>query len=273
MKNLNLDWHELRSNNKTISIVEYIEQNEDLYKEKYFQQIEKIGYYKVTKNKNIFQEYQYKSAYNLWQMSSIMEKSFFKTPEIFEHIKLLALFDLINLKMPDQVSIFKCNSKTADFLISIKIKTILKFKKIIKDSKEPETNRFIIKNNRVEAFLWLSNQFLKKLKSQRIRKKRKLQSPILIMDYFAHLNFKINKPSFYSSNIWDPLLKKLLKNNSVYFLHHFIPEKKIKNISEAAKKVNNLNHNKNQFHNFLELNLNLIIFFRAFLISFYFNLK
>tara|TARA_A100001011_G_scaffold400077_2_gene512162 strand:+ start:376 stop:2130 length:1755 start_codon:yes stop_codon:yes gene_type:complete len=273
LKNLNLDWHELKTNNKSISIIEYIEQNEDLYKRKYFEQIEKIGYYKLTKDKNIFQECQYKLTYNLWQMSSIMEKSFFKTPKIFEHIKLIALLDIINSKKPDQVNIVGCNVETAGLLTSLKKSTTFKFENIINDSKATCIYKSIKKNLRFEALLWLSNQFFKKIKSPRIRKKRKQENSIFIMDYFVHLNFIKNKPSFYSSNIWEPLLKKLPKNHSIYFLHHFIPTKKIKSISKAAKKVNDFNLHKNQFHNFLDLNLNLIIFFKAFFNFILFQLK
>ena len=43
------------NDNKSVSIIEHIELNEDLYKKKYFEQIEKIGYYKVNNDKNIFQ--------------------------------------------------------------------------------------------------------------------------------------------------------------------------------------------------------------------------
>ena len=140
MKNLNLNWHELRTKNKSISIIEFIEKNEDIYKRKYFEQIEKIGYFKLAKGKNIFQECQYKLTYNLWQMSSIMEKSFFKNPKIFEHIKLIALFDIIDLKKPDQVNIVGCNWETVNFLTSLKKSTTFKFENIINDSEPTSIN-------------------------------------------------------------------------------------------------------------------------------------
>ena len=273
MKTLTIDWNELKSNGNCISIIQYLEQNEDYYKKKYHNQIEKIGFINASKGRNIFQLCQYKNFYNLWQMSSIVEKSFFKTPEIFEHLKLLVLIDLIKKNSPIQVNVKGCGVEIVNFLNSKNLETSFNFQKIILKPNESILEKIKNKNQVLYALFWLVYQYIKKLKAPSIRNYRKFENSIFIMDYFAHLNFIKNKPSFYSSNIWEPLLKKLPKNRSVYFLHQFIPTKKIKSLGKAAKKINNFNFHEYQFHNFLELNLNLNIFLKVLFNFILFQLK
>ena len=259
MKILNIDWNELRNKNKFISIIEYVEENEEFYQKKYYESIERIGNIIVDNGENIYEKCQFKSDYNLWQMSSIQEKSFFKTPQIFEHIKILALLDLVKTQDLTQVNISGINRHSASFLTTLETNTTFYFQNITAlNSRKSFADKFFSRNQRLEAFFWITYQFFKKLKSPAVIKNIKTESSIFIIDYFAHLNE--NGMINYSSNIWDPLLNKISKRHKIYFFHHFIPTKKIKSLKRAAQKLNKFNLNKNQVHDFIELNINFFIF-------------
>lgn len=193
MKILNIDWIELISKNKFISIIEYVEDNEDFYKNKYCDLIEKIGNIIVDNGENIYQKCQYKSDYNLWQMSTISEKSFFKTPQIFEHIKILALLDLVKAQNPTQINISGINNSTATFLKTLETNINFYFQNITElKSRKSFTPNFFSKNKRVKASLWLIYQFFKKLKSPAVIKNMNKESSVFIIDYFTHLNEMTN---------------------------------------------------------------------------------
>ena len=90
----NLLWDGYSNEINNYPIIEYIEKNDNFLKNKYSEYIYEIKEKIINKNpylKKLFLKYQF----HIWWISKIEEKSYYKQPEIFECIKLLALNQMI----------------------------------------------------------------------------------------------------------------------------------------------------------------------------------
>ena len=84
-----IHWNSRNVKNNIISVLNYIDNNEVYIRNLYFKLIDNLTDMEIKKG-NLNDYYKYKSVYNLWQMSTICEKSFYKSPEITNIIKFLA---------------------------------------------------------------------------------------------------------------------------------------------------------------------------------------
>ena len=79
---------------KDISLPEYVEQNDFRLRGKYLSFIKKIDDSLNDLDNGIQKTYKYK-GYNLWWMSTIIEKNMIKSPTISDSIKMLAAEEII----------------------------------------------------------------------------------------------------------------------------------------------------------------------------------
>ena len=91
------------------SLIKYIESNKILIKSKYLDFIIKLGK-KSINNKSLEKISQLTNGHNMWEMSTINEKNIFKSSNIKECLKLIALKLFIKKRNIKQV-IFCGNSK------------------------------------------------------------------------------------------------------------------------------------------------------------------
>ena len=69
-----IDWKSQRNNNKTISIISFIEQNDTVIKKSFIELIK--DFKKINlKSKNLSESYKYRGDFDLWEMSQINEKN------------------------------------------------------------------------------------------------------------------------------------------------------------------------------------------------------
>ena len=120
-----IHWNSRNVKNNIISVLNYIDNNEVYIRNLYFKLIDNLTDKEIKKG-NLNDYYKYKSVYNLWQMSTICEKSFYKSPEITNIIKFLASDLIIEEKKPNEVHIIdapkKVNKIIKDYCLSSKIK-------------------------------------------------------------------------------------------------------------------------------------------------------
>ena len=96
---INIVWDEYFVNGSDISILQYIENNSTILKDKYVTLVEKIGFMKLKK-KNLINIFSIKKNFSYWWITDIYEKSFYKHPAINEVIKLLAFECIVKKKLP-----------------------------------------------------------------------------------------------------------------------------------------------------------------------------
>ena len=109
-KVLKIDWNDRNTNSDIISILNYIEENEVKIRNSYFELINIISEKKID-GSPLSELYLYQSYYNLWQMSLICEKSFYKSSQITNILKFLAVVDLVEYYVPKELILLNTDSR------------------------------------------------------------------------------------------------------------------------------------------------------------------
>lgn len=238
-------------------INDYIEENSLSLKNKYINFISDFDKYKI-KNRSLPDYFKTTNGYNIWWMSSIVEKSLYKSPQISDCIKLLALEEIL------------IKSKTKCLIINGDEKYILDALKLLADgigikisfndlnypfSKKFLSLKLFYKNlpNPLKGFF----HFLRQIFSINLFKspsKDWFKSPnsIMIFSYFIHLDLTKAKKGIFYSQHWQ-VLPKLLNSNEikVNWLHHFLKSDSSKNIKQGSKLLSQFNNNSVENHSFI----------------------
>ena len=102
LHSITIDWNYRKTNGNIVSILNYINKNEIKIRDSYFNFIKSISQKKIN-GITLKDTYQYNSVYNLWQMSTVCEKSFYKSPQITNVIKFLAIELIIQERQPKEI--------------------------------------------------------------------------------------------------------------------------------------------------------------------------
>jgi surface carbohydrate biosynthesis protein (TIGR04326 family) len=94
IKNVIYKWNGYQQSSSFYSVPAYLEKNSSRLKAKYINFINSLGDTKINE-KTINDHLSLKNGYNLWWMSLVAEKSPFKSPKIFDCLRLLALEEII----------------------------------------------------------------------------------------------------------------------------------------------------------------------------------
>jgi surface carbohydrate biosynthesis protein (TIGR04326 family) len=197
---------------------------------------------------------------SLLEISLVLEKNPFKSPKIYDCLKILALEILINKKKIKKV-LYLGNSSD----IYLSLKEFCNNQKIEFDSKVKFCNKesFI-----VPLFYGLFFYFFFILKNFKKTKVKNFDSKITFFSYFVHFN-NTNKKK-YNSYLWggiNNLLKKLRISSN--WFHFFVPSNQVQNIYIGKKKINLFNRNNLESHGFI----NVFVSYKDLIYIFYQYLK
>ena len=98
-----------------ISLYNFIESNSDQIREKYINIIDAISN-KNYNEKKLFNYFQFENTSNLWWLSSIYEKSFYKSENITNLYKIIAIEIIIKTKKPFKILFYNEDYNTRDVL-------------------------------------------------------------------------------------------------------------------------------------------------------------
>lgn len=248
-----INWN--RSNRSNLnSILTFIEKNDEYYKEKYLTFIRNLkkSYFL---SKPLINNYVIYENFSLWEMSLFEEKSFYKTPDINELIKILALKDIVKKNKVKKIIIYSANKKLASNILSL----IEKIEIQTYNLKEYEPkNIYFLRNNFLFFFYFLLNFFIKRFKINNYSKKLKKNS-ILIFDYFAYFEKENALKGKFVSSYWKNFLLRIKKLKiRLNFLHVTLDEKNF----FLNKKINilkSLNNSNVTSHNILDTSIDFDI--------------
>jgi surface carbohydrate biosynthesis protein (TIGR04326 family) len=228
------------STNKCHSSLDYLlEDNKHIIKKK-FLEINKKFY---ENNQKKFSNFKYLDI-SLLEISLVLEKNPFKSPKIYDCLKLLALEILIDKKEIKKV-LYLGNSSD----IYLSLKEFCNNKKVEFDSK--------IKFYNKESFIFplfysLFFYFFFILKNFKKTKVKNFDSKITFFSYFVHFNN--TKEKKYNSLLWggiNNLLKKMRISSN--WFHFFVPSNQVQNINIGKKKINLFNRNYLEKHGFINV--------------------
>ena len=250
------------SNKKSISILDYIEENSDKIKNLYLNWIEEISNIKI-KNIPIYKKLYIRGIYSYWWQTYFIEKSNSEhSPHIVDAIKLIALQEWLKGREVNQISIFSSNKNLIDCLKDFSRRKELNFKfKKYKKLTEITLKRLVkLLPNQIKAIIWLLRKIYYSLPLIKIGIEDYLnnESNLLFVDYLINLNLtKLENGEFYS-NYWcelnQALRKKKVKSKWIHLSIDLGRNKTIfKNSNAIAKKLKKFNISSKGYESHISL--------------------
>jgi surface carbohydrate biosynthesis protein (TIGR04326 family) len=246
-----IDWKSQRNNNKTISIISFIEQNDTVIKKSFIELIK--DFKKINlKSKNLSESYKYRGDFDLWEMSLINEKNLFKTPEILEVLKILALEKYLNDNLITKIKIVNAPNKAINSLINY-----CKIKKVSINNKKVIAFKFQFPI--IKASTWLVLTYLKSIFYSKNNKNFN-NSSIYFFGYLNKDDYKRLRSGMFKSEFWGGFLN-IFEDKNLNFIH--ISNKSIFNISNLSL-LKNINRSFSSNHKFHDENISLKILYTVF---------
>ncbi len=252
-KLIKIHWDLKKGDKDFISILEYLDSNEDEIRNAFFEIINSFSK-TIFKGKQLY-EYYNLDTYNAWFMSTICEKSYSKSSHLTDVIKYLTLEKIIKDISPKKIILVNANSRL-NYIIShyCSIKGI-EFKAeneiVINNKKTTKKIIFLIK-----GILFFIRYFFQNFFSY---SQKKLffsdQKTIFICSYLTNFDKSKIAKKFFGSNYWGELPEKI-KNNSfkINWLHLSV---KNNNPDGEFKKLGVDRKNNFNSHNFISSFLTL----------------
>ena len=246
-KLIKINWDLKKGDKDFISILEYLDSNEIEIRNTFFEIINSFS--KTTLKGKPLHEYYNLHKYNVWFMSTICEKSIFKSPHLTDVIKYLTLEKIIKDTSPKKIIIVNANSRLNNIIRHYCSMKGIGFKAenetIIRNKNT--TNKFIFL---IKGILFFIRYFFQNYFSYRQKKSFfSDQKTIFLCSYL--INFDKNKiaENVFGSNFWGDLPEKI-KNNSfrINWLHLSV---KNKNPDGEFKKLGVDRKNNFNSHNFI----------------------
>ena len=245
-KLIKIHWDLRKGDKDFISILEYLDSNEIEIRNTFFEIINSFSK-TIFKGKQLH-EYYNLDTYNTWFMSSICEKSYYKSPHLTDFIKYLTLKKIIKDTSPKKIIIVNANSRLNNIISHYCSRKGIGFEvdneKIIRNKNTTNKVIFLIK-----GILFFIRYFFQNLFSYRQKTSYfSDQKTIFLCSYL--INFDKNKiaEKVFGSNFWGDLPEKI-KNNSfrINWLHLSV---KNNNPDGEFKKLGVDRKNNFNSHNF-----------------------
>jgi len=245
-----------------ISLVDFIEKNSDEVRKKYINIIDLISN-KDLNGKKFFELFQINHTTNVWWLSTIYEKSFYKSKNIFELYKIIAVDIILKSKRPIRIKLNKNDFYSLNVLkqlcdnhsVLIDFTSQNDFKK-----NESITLKGKIKNylpDFVLSIIFLIFFYFKNFHLRKVKKTEWLNdNSITLVSYFGHINLLHN---YYKSVQWMDLPSLISsKKMTINWLHYGAFKPRKKNDKTIFKLLRSANKSNTEKHNFLE-NYNSIL--------------
>lgn len=235
-----IDWKSQRNNNNAISIICFIEQNDSSIKNSFIELIKDLK--KINfKNKNLSELYKYRDDFDLWEMSLINEKNLFKTPEILEVLKILALKKYLNDNSLTKIKIVNAPNRIINTVINY-----CENEKISIYNKRVITFDFKFQFPIIKASIWLILTYLKSVfYSKNLGDFN--NSRIYFFGYLNKVDSERLRAGKFKSEFWGGFLS-LFKDVNTNFIH--VSNKSLFSITNLSllKKINRSFSSNHKFH-------------------------
>ena len=265
-------WNSGKSGKNIASINEYVQNNSIPIREKYLAFVNQFHESSYL-GRRILDYLDVGKGYNLWWMSTLFEKSPFKTPGIYNCQKLLAL-ELILSKLSFKSVHLYSNDELLIESIEMLCETLEVSFKCIQStdrlhSKKEYYERIMEIINRAKRTNKILFSILAQAFSPSRYKKTGNGNSLFVLSYLLNIDLnKLNEGRFYSNywggiqNIFDG------KNLNMNWVHTYLNSNLIKSFGEAASLVKEINRSSplNVQHSILQSNLSFSGIVKCFIV-------
>jgi surface carbohydrate biosynthesis protein (TIGR04326 family) len=267
-------WNTGKSGNGKTSINEYIQNNSIVIRNKYVSFINQFDK-SIVGGKTILEHLDIGDGYNLWWMSTLFEKSPFKSPGIYNCLKLIALelvlsdlsYNSVCLYSRDKLLIESVDILCKDLgLLFCCIQPVSKSKVEGKNFKRFCENAFRIINSTNKTFKKLFS-ILIQVASTPQNEAHSNDKSLFIMSYLTNIDLpKLNEGRFYS-NYWGNIQSLFEKSVFTFnWVHMYIKDNTTNSYRDArylVKKINQSSPSASK-HSILQSNLTFAGILRSF---------
>ncbi|RHX86326.1 TIGR04326 family surface carbohydrate biosynthesis protein [Leptospira stimsonii] len=263
-------WGRYNRDRKEVSIPAYLEENSDRLRSEYITFVYDLSEATV-KGVGIRRWLDFGDGFSYWWMTFLSEKSPFKSPAIYDCLRILAFEELLLIRKPIEVIL-----ESSDPSLHKSIRQLCKKLKIhfTRGSSQSGSVNYTLKNIYdalpffVQGILSLRHLFVK-------WHLRKIQKPnwfsgdgsVFFCSYFFNLDRKASNDGRFYSHQWESLPSHFLKNGfHSNWLHHILFSPGMPSVNIAKEWVTKFNANSETEgnHSFIETYLTWKILFRVF---------
>jgi|LWDU01.1.fsa_nt_gi surface carbohydrate biosynthesis protein (TIGR04326 family) len=260
-----LNWNSCKAGDNVYSIPLAIEDNSDQFKKWYLDWVCQLGQTNI-KGKSVIDQLLIREDFSLWWMSLTVEKSKWKSPQLYQVFQLLALESI--LKDIDNIDIIDIAVNDANVFKSVKgwcSKHSISCKKITTQNSvtSPISFKKIFQTlpHILKAIVWLIYYSISRWPKKNLNIESRFSSEkdeLCIISYFFNLDEEsINHGTFYT-RYWTKLHPLLAKNKKkINWVHLFVRSDYCPTLSKAELLTNNLNSNPNNTESHLLVDQNL----------------
>lgn len=249
-------WNSFSVGDCQLSVPAYLETHSERLRKKYLKFVFDLSQSKIN-GKSIVQHFALKDGYSFWWMNKIAEKSPFKSPKIYDCLKMFALEEILTGSDIKSIVLMSSNKDLASSIhyLCQGLNINFKWTRLFVNKQFTFRSLYEILPYALQAMVSLRHIFYRLRLSNKLRPKWfSGSSSILMCSYFFNLDNKGHEGCFYS-NQWGNLsghLKKL--GYKLNWIQHYLPSPDIPNVNVAASKIGNYNQSSsnNEIHSFLD---------------------
>ena len=199
-------WNSIVSKNKSLSILEYLEQNSETIKNRYKSIINEIPDAYIG-DKKISDFFKINPKYSMFWSSDIYEKSIYKNSSIVDQLKLLALQQIFEENNFKKIIIDVESNKIANSirLLCEQYKIKYSSKKKIDNDKQKKSIFFLTIISLIKFVKFLYFRFT--FKKINLSELNSIKDKKIFLGYSGYTNLNKKQPNF-NSEYWNPIIKK-----------------------------------------------------------------
>jgi surface carbohydrate biosynthesis protein (TIGR04326 family) len=262
-------WQSYTNISSIFSIPRYLEDHAERLRAKYLAFIHDLGESRI-KGKRIADHLDVGDGFSFWWMTKLAEKSPFKSPRIYDCLRLMALEEILLERRPQKLTL-----RSLDHDLASAMRILCRSLKIV----------FYWQLTSSKGTRWSLRQFYRKLPHPiqglivlllhivlrwplRVAKQQWFPSKlsIFICSYFIHLDGAAMKQGRFYSRQWEQL-PSLMRDNGfqINWLQHFLTSSVVPKIKTGIDSLTlfNLDSNNQGLHAFLDSYLTLGLVIRA----------
>ena len=258
MKTQRIIWSGSLSNTSSIVISEYVEKNSLEFRDQYLRLVYQLSQ-SVVLDESLYRALQLSKGVNLWWMSLIVEKSFFKSILMQECIKLLAFEKVLTENPHREIEIIG----VVDSRIKKAIAKFCNQQSIQVRFVDAEVRMFPVQRKKInklphcfQAISWFFFHTIFRL-SLKVKKHFVWwagKDTVFFFSYFIHLNYQKAKSGIFYSFQWGDLPEKLsVWKINQNWVHQLVFNKEIRCANKAMELIDlfNKDREKQGVHNLL----------------------
>lgn len=238
-----------------ISIPQIVEDRADDLRAQYLTWIHGLGQAQI-KGQRLVDWFELRPGFSYWWMTLLAEKSFFKSPQIYDAIRLLALYQLSREVSAKKIILVSSNKELSSTFKRWSVRSNLNFcwKKLSRPRRSVANRLYGLLPFPLQAAAY----FAKLSWSRWPPGKQRQQSDaalgrITFFDYLIHLNNSAFSSGRFASNYWTRLVDVLNRSRTnVNWLHLYAPHEAVSTVGRARELVADFNRKQSEIeHHFL----------------------